>query len=72
MKYRHTFYNHDNFPRFVCNHGNWDIYANDKGHCAAIPTDKAAADGCLASHFGDAGYVRCTLGVHVQIPECSA
>ena len=68
MNYRHPHYNRDRFPHFVCSHGNWDIYADDSGYCAAIPTAKAADAGCLASHFGDVGYVRCTLGVRVQIP----
>ena len=57
---RHFDYNHDNYPHFVVNHGDWDICANDKGYCAAIPTQEAS--GCRASHFGDLEYVRCTLG----------
>lgn len=61
----HHHYNRENFPRFVINHGNWDICANAGGYCAAIPTAAAAANGCKASHFGDAGYVRATLGVKV-------
>lgn len=63
----HPYYNRTNFPRFVCRNGNWDIYANAAGYCAAIPTEAAAADGCKASHFGDAAYVRVTLGVVVAI-----
>ena len=51
------------YPFFIVNHGNWDIYANKTGYCAAIPTEKARAIGCLASHFGTAEYVRKTLGV---------
>ena len=58
-------YNKTNYPIFVCNNGNWDIYRNERGDCASIPTEKAAADGCRASHFGDLGYVRCTLGARV-------
>lgn len=50
------------FPHFVCNHGNWDIYANNRGYCAAIPTDEAAAIGCKATHFGSLKYVLVTLG----------
>lgn len=61
----HPHYNRDNFPIFVCNHGKWDIYRNEKGYCAAIPTMQAAIDGYKASHFGDANYVRVTLGVDV-------
>lgn len=60
----HPDYNTTNFPIFICNHGNWDIYRNADGYCAAIPTQKAAANGCRASHFGDANYVRVTLGVN--------
>ena len=62
----HSYYNTDNFPIFVANCGNWDIYANAKGHCASIPTPSAAAEGCLPSHFGDAGYVKVTLGHNVM------
>jgi len=60
---RHPDYNTDNFPFFICHHGNWDIYRNATGYCASIPTPRAAANGCKASHFGDAAYVRATLGV---------
>lgn len=59
----HTDYNTTNYPVFVCNHGNWDIYRNDGGYCAAIPTIAAAAIGCKATHFGDRRYVAATLGV---------
>ncbi len=58
-------YNTDNFPIFVCNHGNWDIYRNVAGYCAAIPTAKALADGCKATHFGDLAYTLITLGAEV-------
>ena len=54
-------YNKAAFPHFVVNHGNWDIYSDERGYCAAIPTDEAAAKGCKASHFGDMNYVRVTL-----------
>lgn len=57
----HPHYNKKNFPQFVMNHGNWDIYANDQGACAAIPTEDAALIGCSASHFGNMDYVRKTL-----------
>jgi hypothetical protein len=57
----HDYYNRENFPVFVVNHGNWDICANAAGYCAAIPTDRAAAIGCKATHFGDMAYVRATL-----------
>jgi hypothetical protein len=63
MTYRHDYYNTDNFPTFVCHHGNWDIYARADGYCAAIPTIAAAAKGCVATHFGDRDYVRVTLRV---------
>ena len=59
-------YSTDNFPVFIANHGNWDIYANYDGRCASIPTPEAAAMGCLSSHFGDAGYVKTTLGHDVM------
>lgn len=57
----HDLYNRANFPRFVVNHGNWDICADARGYCAAIPTAEAEAKGCKASHFGDMAYVRVTL-----------
>lgn len=59
----HTDYNTTNVPIFVCNHGNWNIYRNAKGYCAAIPTPAALANGCNATHFGDAKYVRATIGI---------
>jgi hypothetical protein len=65
----HPVYNRTHFPHFVCNNGNWDICASDSGYCAAIPTPRAARDGCKASHFGDAAYVRATLGVVVMVPQ---
>ena len=58
---RHSVYNTENFPTFICNHGNWDIYTNSRGICAAIPTSEAAAIGCKASQFGDRAYVKITL-----------
>lgn len=61
----HDYYNRASFPRFVVNHGKWDIYANADGHCAAIPTPAGLADGCGVSNFGDARYVFATLGVKV-------
>lgn len=57
----HHTYNTHNFPTFVCHHGNWDIYRDAKGYCAAIPVKQ----GCNATHFGDAAYVRATLGLDV-------
>jgi hypothetical protein len=54
-------YNTENFPTFICNHGNWDIYTNSRGRCAAIPTRDAAAIGCKATQFGDRAYVKNTL-----------
>jgi len=65
MTMRHDHYNTDKFPIFICNHGNWDLYRNAKGYCASIPTEAAALDGCKPSHFGDASYVRATLGIDV-------
>jgi hypothetical protein len=70
----HSLYNRTHFPHFVCNNGNWDICADARGYCAAIPTPRAARDGCKASHFGDAAYVRAVLGVVVMVPHraCNA
>lgn len=61
----HAYYNRASFPRLVVNHGKWDICANDTGHCAAIPTPQAEADGCKATAFGSLAYVAVTLGVDV-------
>jgi hypothetical protein len=63
MTEEHDTYNRTNYPVFVVNHGNWDIMDDGAGHCAAIPTDEARANGCKATHFGDRKYVRATLGV---------
>ena len=60
----HDYYNHANFPHYVCDHGNWEIYRNDKGHCAAIA--KPSKEGCRSSHFGDMNYVRVTLHDELQ------
>ncbi len=57
----HPDYNKALFPHFVCAHGNWDIYANANGYCAAIPSAQGEVAGCGASHFGDMAYVRLTL-----------
>lgn len=62
MKTKHPTYNRTNYPHFVCHNGNWDIYANDLGFCAAIPTEKKSNDGCIATHFGDRHYASATLG----------
>ena len=58
---RHHDYNRDNYPHFVVNHGNWDICADDHGHCAAIPSVSGQAAGCNATQFGDMAYVKVTL-----------
>ena len=65
----HEYYNRASFPRFVVNHGNWDICANEHGHCAAIPTPEAEAGGSLASQFGTLDYLRVTLGVEIPKEE---
>ncbi len=57
-----AWYNRARFPHFVCHNGNWDIYADESGYCAAIVADGAPA-GCLPSHFGNRAYVRQVLGV---------
>ena len=56
---RKEYYNTTNFPILVAHHGNWDIYRNEKGQCAAIPIpDKDHAGGCHPSHFGDMDYLK--------------
>ena len=62
----HSYYTRENFPYFIAHSGNWDIYANASGYCASIPTSEAALNGCLATHFGDAEYIRVTLGLDVR------
>jgi hypothetical protein len=59
----HDVYNTANYPTLICNHGNWDIYTNSRGQCAAIPTKQAASIGCRATQFGDRAYVKVTLPV---------
>lgn len=51
----HHFYNATNFPRLVWSRPdrNWDIYADARGNCAAIPTKP----GAQATHFGDLRHV---------------
>jgi len=58
---KHPEYNVLNYPRFVCHHGNWDIWANGNGRCAAIPSPSGEAAGCNATMFGDMQYVQITL-----------
>jgi len=65
-RHENSRYTIENYPRFIANHGNWDIYANDNGHCAAIPTKNAAADGCRPSYFGNLNYVKVTLAIKVN------
>jgi len=65
----HTAYNRVNFPNFVCNHGNWDIYASATGHCAAIPSEAGEKAGCRASHFGDMAYTRLVLREEIAQEE---
>ena len=57
----HPVYNKRNYPTLLFNHGNWDIYTNARGHCAAIPSREGAGVGCKATHFGDMAYVKTTL-----------
>lgn len=61
----HEYFNTTNFPIFVCRHGNWNLYRDERGYCASIPTAEAVKIGCRASHFGDAAYVFATLGVRI-------
>lgn len=49
----HPFYNTARYPLLVAHHGNWNIYRDESGQCAAIPV----VEGCLASHFGDLAYL---------------
>lgn len=53
------------FPLFIGHNGRWNIHADADGYCAALPTVSGLAHGHKASHFGDAGYVRATLGFDV-------
>lgn len=55
--YYHVF----NFPKFVAKHGNWDIYCNHKGECAAI----AKVPGCKSTHFGDLRFVERALNIEI-------
>ena len=55
--YYHVF----NFPKFVAKHGNWDIYCNHKGECAAI----AKVQGCKSTHFGDLRFVERALNIEI-------
>ena len=55
MNTTHDFYNTDTFPVLLAHHGPWDIYRDDKGYCAAIPSDPYS--GHKASHFGDMRHV---------------
>lgn len=47
-------YHITNFPILIAHHGNWDIYSDAQGRCAAIPV----VEGCRASHFGDMQYLQ--------------
>ena len=68
---KHPDYNTDKFPSFVAHHGNWDLYINDRGYCAAIPTAKGEKIGCIATHFGDFQYTRMALSkaIETHYPE---
>lgn len=68
----HAIYNKTNYPIFVANNGNWDIYRNRSGYCAAIPTDRGAAMGCIATHFGDAKYASMMLKMEIKIGDEAA
>ena len=59
----HNFYNKQNFPIFVCRYGNWDIYCNQQGECAAL----AKVEGCRSTHFVDLIFLRNAL--HIEIPD---
>ena len=67
-----TTYTRANFPTFVCAHGNWDIWANARGYCAAIPSVSGEAAGCRGSGFGDMDYVRATLPTELAAAALSA
>ena len=62
---QHDIYNTARYPHHVCRNGAWDIYADAKGDCAAIPADPTS--GHKPCYFGDRDYVRKTLGVIVPI-----
>lgn len=58
-------YNTDNYPHFVMHHGNWDIYTNEQGACAAIAVNPQ----CQSTQFGDLAYVRKTLCHEIYRPR---
>jgi hypothetical protein len=49
----------------VCRHGNWNIWRNAQGSCAAIPSESGERAGCRPSQFGDMSYVRQVLAREV-------
>lgn len=62
-----TIYTRENYPIFVAPNGPWNIWRNDVGACAAIPTEKALKEGHLPSHFGPLEYAAHTLGTVFDI-----
>ena len=48
------YYNTINFSILVAHHGNWDIYRNERGDCAAI----AVKDDCNSTYFGNMDYLK--------------
>jgi len=62
-------YNTANFPIMVCRHGNWNIWRNAKGSCAAIPSEAGERAGCKPSQFGDMAYVRQVLSQEMMAFE---
>ena len=67
----HPTYNRTNFSTFICNHGNWDIYASATGHCAAIPSAAGEKVGCNATHFGDMAYTRSMLANEIAAEQAA-
>jgi len=59
----YEYYKKEDYPFFVVNHGNWDIYRDADGYCVAFPTKEAKAKGCKTSHFGDMEYTMKTLNL---------
>lgn len=55
QKNKESFYNKEQYPVFMFNNGNWDIYSNGQS-TAAIPTPEGLARGCKPSHFGSIRY----------------
>lgn len=45
--------------------GNFMLYADRKGHIYSIPTEKALAEGCQGTHFGNTNHI-----INLMIKGC--